>query len=116
MTEPTAAPVKHPKGLNYRGDFGTYSVYDFWLRGRVVLEVLVDNEDEELKIWIAKPGGVEAGEMLVTRGTARWDELIGDNGELISKTVNSNTIRYYVEPRLAVLVARVFVPGDLYSG
>lgn len=125
--DPTEPKIKHPRGLTYRGDHGTLSVYDFWLRGRPVLEVIVDNEDPELKVWIAKPGGAEVGDMLVTKGVATMTSptakvVVDEDTEGLSvdfgdgpKMLDAHSIRYYVEPRLAVLIARVFVPGDVYA-
>ncbi len=104
----------HPRGLTYRGDEGDngkLSVYEFWLRGRSVLEVVVDNTDSDLAIWIGKPGELETGELIKTRGVAQRVEAFEGGPEIISST----TIRMYVEPRLAVLIARVFVPGDKYA-
>lgn len=131
MTQPDGTTKHtHPRGLTYRGDVNTISVYDFWLRGRVVLEVAVDSEDPELTILIGKPGAAEADDFTPTRGRAQWsqmaysDESVGDDEDaedaveaenLGPRIIDSYSIRNYVQPRLAVLIARVFVPGDIHA-
>jgi hypothetical protein len=123
MTEPTAPGVT-PRGLVYRGDVDTLSVYDFWLRGRVVLEVVVNNVDPDLRIYVAAPGSVtEIDDTVKTDGVLR-----PTSGQAVKKTfyvpsttadsvpdglhehIASDSIRTYVNPRLAVLLAKVFVP------
>jgi hypothetical protein len=132
MTQSDTPQHTNPRGLTYRGDVGTVSVYDFWLRGRVVLEVAVDTADPELTISVGKPGASEADDFQPTRGRARWsftllsseqltdDDLTDDENEQEQadtgpRMLDSYSIRHYVQPRLAVLIARVFVPGDIYA-
>lgn len=127
--------ITHPRGLTYRGDEHTVSIYDFWLRGRPVLEVTVDTADPELTISVGKPGTMNSTDpddlFIKTNGRARWSSLDGDLGdsedgddadidvpvanESGPRMLDSNSIRSYVQPRLAVLIARVFVPGDIYA-
>lgn len=112
------AEIKHPRGLTYRTDEGHLSVYDFWLRGRVVLEVVVSNVNPELRIMVGRPGDLAShgvGKFLPTEGRAQFSDIRDEDGDLLSRTLSSTSIRSYVEPRLAVLLARVFVPGDLYA-
>lgn len=131
--------ITHPRGLTYRGDEHTVSIYDFWLRGRPVLEVTVDTADPELTISVGKPGTMNSTDpddlFIKTNGRARWSSLgshfegpedddddddadididIPVADESGPRMLDSNSIRSYVQPRLAVLIARVFVPGDIY--
>lgn len=119
MTQPTQTP----RGLKYRGDVENLSVYDFWLRGRVVLEVAVDNTQESsdqtaYPILIGKPGTVDvsANALIKTNGRATRSMFYvpGDGvdaaPESLHEHVNSDTVRSYVRPRLAVLLAKAFVP------
>jgi hypothetical protein len=121
-TATTPEPVKTPRGLRYHGDVGRFSVYNFWLRGRVVLEVTVDNDDEALPIYVGRPGAVEASfngdneALRPTNGRAQLATYVVPGPgvdappEGVAQHVDSWTVRSYVKPRLAVLLAKAFVP------
>jgi len=121
---------KHGDGLRYREDLGTLSVYEQFLNHRPVFEVVVDNEDDMLTIYVGKPGSAAVvaedntdevrGEMLIkTKGFAAAtlhedpdgaedaDDWI-PNG--VSVHVNGRTVQRYVYPRVAHLLADLFVP------
>ncbi len=101
-------------------------MYDFWLRGRIVLEVAVDNaqtssEQTGYPIYVGRPGAVESQgdvDLLATNGRAVKrtfyvpGETENDAPDGLHVHVDPESVYSYVRPRLAVLLAKVFVPGE----
>jgi hypothetical protein len=121
---------KYGDGLKYREDIGTLSIYEQFLNHRPVFEVVVDNEDDMLAIYVGKPGSAAfvaddntdetRGEMLIkTKGFANAtlhenpDGTEDENDWFpngITVHVNGRTVQRYVYPRVAHLLADLFVP------
>lgn len=124
--------IKNGEGIGYIQDVGTWSVYHIMMKGREVLEISVDNEDPDLKIWVGRPGSREAavtnseillsmlGAPIVTKGRAKKElhEVGGSDttpGEL-KDHIDGMTVYGYVITRLPVLMADVYVPVALTEG
>lgn len=109
-------------GIKYREDLGSLSVYEVWMFDRLVIEVVVDNDDVDLKIWVGKPGaavfahtvGLDAA-MRETGGRAQKSMHIVGGGEGVApdgvhEHIDGVTVQSYVAPRIARFVVEFYVP------
>jgi hypothetical protein len=113
--------AKH-KGLSYVGDENSLSRYTYFLEGRRVFDVLVDNATEaEAPEGVIVPEGhsfhridiamvdAPAGARQGTKGLAVRSPLISESG--MGYRIDSKSIRTYVQGREAHFLARLFVPA-----
>jgi hypothetical protein len=109
------------EGLSYVEDENGFSRYTYSLEGRRVLDVLVDNNVFEPVPEGAKlPEGVALHPISIcmvdapivsrqaTKGFGASKPHITMEG--VTTQVDGLTVRAYLEPRLAVMLARLFVP------
>lgn len=98
-------------GLVYRTDVGTVSIYDMYVKNRVVFHVAVDNDEQVPVIQIAKPGETTYAP---TRGRAQKREFIvrDEDGDAKSTKVrvDSGSIQSFIYPRLAEFLTALYVP------
>lgn len=129
-------------GLRYRDNQGKYSVYELVVQHRPVVEIVVDNDDSDLKIYVAKPGTVfslvtglslddGAPKLLETKGRARRGkhvkpefksvaekfegssaEFINTYPDAIMEHIDGMSVYEFVGPRMLYILADVFVPKD----
>lgn len=114
-------------GLVYRGDEGTWSVYEMWYENRVIFEASVCNTDPNLKIWVGQRGATWAmvhdvaecvtscGALIATKGRAQRGihtegGVPGEVPDGLHEHVDGATMQSYVYPRLTFLLATIFVP------
>jgi hypothetical protein len=103
--------VQQGNGLAYKGDIQSFSVYELFVNGIVVLEAAIDNNDSDLKILIGKQGatfsqvqmGVE-GQLTETKGRAVKNvHVIGGGNDTapdaISEHIDGVSVQKYIYPR-----------------
>lgn len=119
-----AITEKH-KGISYVSDEGTLSRYTVFIEGRRVMDVFVDNATtvpapgnlelpEEVTLHPISVGMVDVpplfpGAVQATKGFAAKHPHLDNEG--VSVHVDTQTVGTYVMPRLATLLARIFVPA-----
>jgi len=121
--------IVNGEGIGYVEDVKTWSVYHVVTGGRPILEISVNNEDPELKIWVGRPNSRRAdvendimsltmlGAPIVTKGvaTSGTHEVGGSDvspGEL-KDHIDGISVYQYVLPRLIWLLADVYVPKPI---
>lgn len=122
--------TKH-KGLGYVGDEGNFSRYTFWLEDRRIFDVLVDNatqvSDADLPAGVTAEPGVTFHPISIARVDAPTDTrqptkgfgakvlkgvVDGDGMPLgLNHQISQTSVSGYVTPRVAYLLARLFVPA-----
>jgi hypothetical protein len=118
--------VIHGNGLKYREDISaqwitpegvtetTRSIYELWVADRIVALVSVVNTDPELRIQIGKPDADETGDWHVSEGRAEKNlhPIFDENGipEGLHEHVDGVTVQRYVYPRMAAILANMYVP------
>jgi hypothetical protein len=121
--------IVNGEGIGYVQDIDTWSVYQIWTDNRPILEMSVDNDDPDLKIFVGKPGSrlaaVSEDEMsqlvvglpIVTDGRAHKSthEVGGTSnspGEL-KDHIDGMTVYQYVVAHLVPIFADVYVPKPI---
>jgi hypothetical protein len=108
-------------GMAYTGDVAEYSTYTLHIGGRPVLDIAVNNTDPDLVIYVGVPSSVRAkvehgiDTLIPTRGRAQKNLYpVGGDSETapdaLKERVTSRTVQSYVLPRIARLMADVYVP------
>lgn len=117
-------------GLAYRGDEKSWSIYQFYADDRNLLEVSVDNDDPDLKIYVGKTGATftrvwgidkqfagDVGDLIVTKGRAVRSVHVDGQPVTADQVpdglhthIDGRSIQTYVYPRLLFLIAEVYAP------
>lgn len=102
-------------GLAYRGDVDSWSVYDLWIENRVVLRVVIDNDDPELSIGFSRPD-VDAP-LLYRGGHARtalysYKDGPGEADWRVVEHIDGDSVREFIYGQLVFVLADAYRPKE----